>query len=194
MKDHRATSSTHATESVVSNCLGNETVGNDATTVDTKSGARSSFGNYTPRQWPQLGNCPAFVRVRKRALKGGHPYWREYRRRQGTLNTGSMSFDLVQAVRINGKPRQKFLLGLGSIKARYEREYELVHFWLAVVSHLTRSGIDSDRRRLIIKQMVMKGARLPSAAACEGHHPFSWQSDAADEFRAMLSKLSEAAQ
>ena len=39
-----------------------------------------------------------------------------------------MSFDLVPAVRVNGKPRQKFVLELGSLKD--ERERHLMRFWV----------------------------------------------------------------
>jgi hypothetical protein len=144
--------------------------GNDAARVVTRSDTRAAFGNYTPRQWPQLGDYTGFVRVRRRTLKGGHPDWREYRRRHGCLHTTSCSFDLVQAVRLNGKPRQRFLLGLGSIKDS-EREGRLVNFWLQVIFRLGKSGFKPKRRRLILAQMARKGAPLPSVAACNEFGP-----------------------
>src|SRR5262245_29783500 len=77
--------------------------GNDA--VDTKGRAIATFGNDAT-----IG----FIRTRKRKIKGGHPDWREYRALNGKLATTSISFDLVRAVRVNGKPRHEFVLGFGS--------------------------------------------------------------------------------
>jgi hypothetical protein len=111
-----------------------------------------------------LGNDAGFIRVRKRKLKGGHPDWRAYRARQGSLATTSMSFDLVRAVRVNGKPRHEFILSLGSLKD-YER-HGVVWFWIDVVRRLTRHGLDADQRKRLAAEMVRKGARLPTADAC----------------------------
>src|SRR5689334_23274998 len=72
----------------------NETFGNDggeSTSVDTKPCAGATFGN------------DGFIRVRRRKIKGGHPDMRAYRLRRGLAATTSASFDLVRAVRVNGK-------------------------------------------------------------------------------------------
>jgi hypothetical protein len=94
--------------------------------------------------------------VRRRALKGGPP---------GGY-TAARSFDLVQAVRINGRPRQKFLLGLGSQKDVERYEGDVVHFWLLALFRLKERGFKPKRRRQIVAQMIKKGARLPSLADC----------------------------
>jgi hypothetical protein len=47
-----------------------------------------------------------FIRVRRRSLT---PYWEH-------SATASASYDIVRAVRIDGKPRHVFVLGLGSLK------------------------------------------------------------------------------
>jgi hypothetical protein len=75
--------------------------GNSRTNVDTKD--RDSYA---------LG----FVRVRKRALKGGHPSSRTWRRAADTVAGAGTTFDVVRAIRVNGKPRQKYVLGLGTVK------------------------------------------------------------------------------
>lgn len=80
------------------------TMNDDASDVVTKHRDGGTFGNY------RLG----FIRLRKRSLKGYDPSWREYR--PGVRATASTSFDLVRAVRVDGKPRHDFVLGLGSIK------------------------------------------------------------------------------
>jgi hypothetical protein len=65
------------------------TFGNDLG-VDTKSTVSGTFGNYS------IG----FIRVHRRKLAG-----RNYGR-----HTSSASYDLVRAVRVDGKPRHKFVL------------------------------------------------------------------------------------
>jgi hypothetical protein len=107
-----------------------------------------------------------FIRVRKRKLKGGHPDLRDYRAEAGELATVSMSLDLVRAVRVNGKPRHKFVLGLGSQK-NWERVGHLVRFWTWALSRMKRHGLTYHQRRRLALMMVRKAARLPSLADCE---------------------------
>jgi hypothetical protein len=143
------------TISVVDDAFGNDT------SVDTKCLAGDTFGNDA-----------GFIRVRKRKLKGGHPDLRTWRLREGRAAIASTSFDLVRAVRVNGKPRHKFVLGLGSLKS-YERG-SIVWFWVRVVWRLTKHGFDADQRRRLAAEMVRKGARLPMADECRAYSE-GWQ-------------------
>src|SRR5262245_33360533 len=84
-----------AMQAVVTKSPAVGTIGND-TAVVTKSLSGSIIGNDTAM----------FVRVRKRQL----------------LKFGaSASYEIVRGVRVNGKPTQKFLLGLGSLKTPLRR-------------------------------------------------------------------------
>ena len=66
-----------------------------------------------------LGKNQGYIRVR----------WRTSLRPGGI---GSASYDLVRAVQIDGKPRHKYVLGLGSLKdERPERgKHSLTDFWV----------------------------------------------------------------
>jgi hypothetical protein len=134
--------------------LDDKTFGNDS--VDTKPPAEGTFGN----------DGVGFIRVRKRKIKGGHAEWREYRARNGTLATTSTSYDLVRAVRVNGKPRHKFVLGLGSLKD-YERDSDVVWFWVRALRRMIRHGLDENQRQRLAAEMARKGARLPTTLECE---------------------------
>jgi hypothetical protein len=125
--------------------------GNDGDVV-TKGRAGPTFGNY------RLG----FIRTRKRHLKGGAAEWREYRAHKGIMVTSSTSFDLVRATRIDGKPRHKFVLGLGSLKDKM-RDHELAWFWLRALWRMKRHGLDPEQRHALAKEMIRKGATLPTA-------------------------------
>jgi hypothetical protein len=131
--------------------------GNDG--VDTKSCACASFGN---------DGTIGFIRVRKRALKGGggDPEYRAYLLRTGKTHTASMSFDLVRAVRVNGKPRHQFVLGLGSQKDR--EHYSLFWFWYYAIGRMERHGLTEPQRQRLIGEMIRKGARVPTIEECQG--------------------------
>jgi hypothetical protein len=135
----------------------NGTFGKDVSPVDIKRRGNATFDNYS------IG----FVRVRKRALKGGHPSSIYWRRKAGLVATEACSFDLVRAVRINGKPRHQFILGLGSQK-NVSQDYELVHFWMDAVRRMTRHGLAEHQRRRLVGQMVRKGAKFPPPDLCSG--------------------------
>jgi hypothetical protein len=115
---------------------------------------------------PAPVDSTGFIRVSKRKLKGGHPDLRDYRAEAGELATASLSFDLVKAVRINGKPRHVFVLGLGSQK-NFERAGNLVRFWTFAISRMKRRGLTYHQRRRLALKMVRKAARLPTLEACE---------------------------
>lgn len=119
--------------------------------VDTKVRSALTFDNYS-----------GFVRVRKRALKGGHfPEWRKHR--------ASMSFDLVRAVRVDGKPRHKFVLGLGSQKDVEEIDSAICWFWARAVRRMIGHGLSESQRFRLVAEMVRKGARLPTIEECQKH-------------------------
>src|SRR5262245_38439851 len=123
--------------SVVSKSRVDAPFGNDADVV-SKTAPCAAFGNDTAM----------FVRVRHRTLNGHHM-------RNGQWITKSTSFDVVRAVRINGKPRQKFLFGLGSLK---EPVSQLHWFWWHAMCRLNRNISDKRQRQRIIDAMVRKGA------------------------------------
>ena len=135
------------------------TFGNDASHVDTKHPAVVTFGNDT------IGG---FIRVRKRKLKGGHPDMRAYRAATGgRLATVSMSFDLVRAVRVNGKPRHEFVLGLGSQKDVERYKDADVTFWVHALESMQRHGFNEDQCRYLFGELIRRGARLPTAEQCQ---------------------------
>jgi hypothetical protein len=69
-------------------------------------------------------------------------------------------------VRINGKPRHEFVLGLGSQKDKGRRVMEL---WTAAVARMRRHGIPEEEQRRILAEMVRKGARPPTLADCQDY-------------------------
>lgn len=145
---------------VVSKGVGADRIGNDAAPEHVVSKCRGAT---------KIGNDAAgsmFVRVRRRALKGGHPEWRAYRQATGHLVTASASYDIVRAVRIGGKPRQKFVLGLGSIKAGLNGHH-LADFWCRAIQRMRRHGLHETRRQTIISAVIRKGAPLPKPADIE---------------------------
>jgi hypothetical protein len=119
--------------------------------VDTKYHVDDAFGN----------DAAGFIRVRKRKLNGGGPDRLPIYRKRALE---SVSFDLVRAVRVNGKPRHKFVLGLGSLKD--ERERDLMQFWVHAIGRMCRHGLKPAQRRRLADEMIRKGAPLPTAKQC----------------------------
>jgi hypothetical protein len=128
-----------------------------ARAVDTKCHVDETFGN----------DNVGFIRVRKRKLKGGHPQWRAYRARAGNLASASRSFDLVRAVRVDGKPRHQFVLGLGSQKDAATGRLA-AHMLLLAIGKMKRHGLNEYQRRGLLAELIRKGARRPTVADCEG--------------------------
>ena len=156
---------------VVSECHAGERIGNDGGSssdpVVSKAGAGARIGNdgvvSKCRVDETIGNDVAmFVRVRRRKIKGGHPEWRLYRERTGALRTASASYDLVRAVRIDGKTRQKFVLGLGSLK-HPASERELARFWWRALRRMISHGLSEERRAGVVLELERKGVPLPAA-------------------------------
>src|SRR6266508_2633597 len=93
--------------------------------VVTKSGARATFGN----------DGVGFIRVRRRTLT---PYWEH-------SATASASYDIVRAVRIDGKPRHVFVLGLGSLRD-VETSGRRAYFWQHAVERMVAHGLTARRQ------------------------------------------------
>ena len=122
--------------------------------VDTKSKYVLTFGNdalVDTEPCVAFGNdAIGFIRVRRRKLKAGPPgTWR-------AAATTSLSFDLVRAVRVNGQPRHKFVLGLGSQK---NIERNLDRWWACAIGRMTRHGLTELQQQRLIDEMIRKGAR-----------------------------------
>jgi hypothetical protein len=157
-------------ESVDTKPPAGETFGND--TVDTKHPAVVSFGNDSVERTASgtFGNdaIGGFIRVRKRKLKGGHPDMRAYRAATGgRVATVSMSFDLVRAVRVNGKPRHEFVLGLGSQKDVERYKDADVTFGMRALESMQQHGFNEDQCRYLFGELIRRGARLPTAEQCQ---------------------------
>ena len=133
-----------------------ETSGNDAGSssdpVVSISGAGARIGNDAGAM---------FVRVRRRKLKGGARRLAIVSRGSRHLQTASASFDLVRAVRIDGKPRQKFLLGLGSLKFPIG-ERELAWFWWRALRKMISHGLSEERRAGVLLELERKGVPPPA--------------------------------
>jgi hypothetical protein len=110
-----------------------------------------------------------FVRVRKRRLKGGNYRDVYYTKRAYAGGpTASTSYDLVRAERVNGKPRHRFVLGLGSLKEPRKWDHDLEWFWANAFHNLKTYGLDERQCRHITDEMVRKGDRhrAPRNAPC----------------------------
>jgi hypothetical protein len=136
--------------------------------VDTKSSCVSRFGN----------DGVGFIRVRKRKLNGGHPLW-AYRAR------ASKSFDLVKAVRIDGKPRHKFVLGLGSQKDTATGR-DAAYLLLVAIGRMKSHGLNEPQRRALLTELIRKGVRRPTITECEGWNLNSGWTPHVDELVAWL--------
>ncbi|MBR1174866.1 hypothetical protein JQ617_12930 [Bradyrhizobium sp. KB893862 SZCCT0404] len=132
--------------------------------VDIKTLEAGHFGNdrtvdANPCDDARSGNDTTigFIRVRKRNLKRGC----------SGLPMSSRSFDLVRSVRIDGKPRHRFVLGLGSQKQSVTGRMA-AYFLLIANSRMEAQGLNGPQRRSLLTELVRKGARLPTIAECEG--------------------------
>jgi hypothetical protein len=140
-------------ESVVTKCSVSGTFGNDTTPENSKGNDQSVVTKSEPSA--AFGNDTAmFVRVRKRKL---------------TYGDTSASYDLVHAVRINGKARQQFLLGLGSLKTPPRHQHMLMWFWHRALGRMRRHGLSETKRKSIVAAMIAKGATKPTRKRCKGH-------------------------
>jgi hypothetical protein len=79
--------------------------------------------------------------------------------------TQSFSYDLVRAVRINGKPCHKFVLGFGSPVSRWSKS--TIGFWTRVLARTEKHGFTKDQQFQIADQLRRKGIPLPSVKECK---------------------------
>jgi hypothetical protein len=107
-----------------------------------------------------MKNTIGFIRVRKRKLSRG---WYG--------GTASASYDIVRAVRVNGEPRHKFVLGLGT-QENSNGDWNMVGFWVQAIQRMKKHGIRKASREQFILACVRKGARLPTKAQCESFRAF----------------------
>jgi hypothetical protein len=164
---------------VVSKCHAGGTFGNDgngAAAVVTKCNVDDAFGN----------DSPGFIRVRKRRLKGSQ------RSFGGVLQVASVSFDLVKAMRIGGKPRHKFVLGLGSQK-NGDTGRQAALMLLLAVGRMKAHGLNEIQRRALLAELIRKGARRPTIAEGEGWYGGSDWKPYVDELVGWLKQADEAA-
>jgi hypothetical protein len=115
------------------------------------------------RQQYGFGNdgTAGFIRVRRRDVRA--TVWKRA--------TTSESFDIVRAVRIDGKPRHKFVLGLGSLKG-YDRDSSwnrAAFFCLANFRMARFAGLNEAQRRHFIDELIRKGIALPEHADIRRH-------------------------
>ncbi len=80
-----------------------------------------------------------FVCVRRRRLKDGG---------------SAVTFDLKHSVRVDGKPRHKFVMTLGS--QRSDRDH--AGFWQHVSDRMASRGLDAAQRARLIAEVRRKGA------------------------------------
>ena len=97
------------------------------------------------RPGEKTGNDFGFIRVRKRPA--------------------STAFDIVRAVRVNGKPRHKYVLGLGSLKYG-STERELFMFWIRAFRSLIQHGLSVEQRFRFADELTRKGVLPPLAEQC----------------------------
>jgi hypothetical protein len=113
-----------------------------------------------------------FIRVRRRKLKpkyrwskGKDKWGCHYKIWDKTAPT-SLSYDLVRAVRINGQPRHKFVLGFGSpVGSRWGQSP--IEFWMRVLRRTKGHGFTKAQQSQIIEQLKRKGIPLPTLAECK---------------------------
>src|SRR5215216_1224186 len=101
-----------------------------------------------------------FVRVRKRKLKGSQ------RAAYGRSITSSASFEIVRAVRVDGRSTHRFVLGLGSQKSIDPAGP--CWFWLRAIRRMIEHGLTTSERFRLLAEMLRKGARPPGFACHQG--------------------------
>jgi hypothetical protein len=115
-----------------------------------------------------------FIRVRKRKLKPKYRWYTPSTGRYAGISrkvqipdstVESVSYDLVRAVRINGEPRHKFVLGFGNFTSRWNKSVE--PFWVRSFSKIERHGFTKDQRFEIAEKLKRKGIPLPTVKECK---------------------------
>jgi hypothetical protein len=117
-----------------------------------------------------------FIRVRRRKLKPQYQWYTPKRGRYAGISrkvenheyaNESRSYDLVRAVRINGQPRHKFVLGFGSPKSRWIPESMAIPaFWTRSFARMEKHGFNKEQRFAIAEMLASKGIPLPTVKEC----------------------------
>ena len=88
--------------------------------------------------------------------------WQKYKSRVSRKKHGQPRLLLVEAIRIDGKPRQRHLAYLGSVQA--DRR-DLPRFWYNVIGKLDRCRLSPEERNRITAAIAKKvGGKVPSKA------------------------------
>lgn len=116
-----------------------------------------------------------FIRFRRRKLKPkfrwskGKDKWGFRYKIWDKAAPVSLSYDLVRAVRINGQPRHKFVLGFGSpvsvSKCVGERRV-ITFFWMHSFDRMEEHGLPKEQRFHIAEMLAGKGIPLPTVKEC----------------------------
>jgi hypothetical protein len=138
-------------------------------TENRSKAAACSYHNFAIVRF--MVTTVGFIRVRKRKLKPkfrwskGKDKWGGYYKIWDKSGPTSFSYDLVRAVRINGEPRHKFVLGFGSPVSRWTNSTE--HFWVRAFNKMARHGFSKDQQFQIAEQLKRKGIPLPTVKECK---------------------------
>jgi len=115
-----------------------------------------------------------FIRVRRRKLKPKYEWYTPSRgmyagisRKREIPNSAVevLNYDLVRAVRINGQPRHKFVLGFGSPVSKWSDS--TVGFWMRVLEGTASHGFTKDQQFQVADQLRRKGIPLPTLKECK---------------------------
>ena len=88
--------------------------------------------------------------------------WQKYKSRVSRKKHVQPRLLLVEAIRIDGKPRQRHLAYLGSVQA--DRR-DLPKFWYNVIGKLDRCRLSPEERNRITAAIAKKvGGKVPSKA------------------------------
>jgi hypothetical protein len=92
---------------------------------------------------------------------------------------------VVRAVRVNGKPRHKFVVGLGSLKEGDNQRRADCFFWIAAFMRLRRHGLDTHH---FADELTRKGVQPPTLTEMQDARSRGWSADIIDDIIAWLEK------
>ena len=126
-----------------------------------------------------MATTVGFIRVRRRKLKPKYEWYTPSRGMYAGISrkreipdsaTESVSYDLVHAVRINGQPRHKFVLGFGSpaSASKYVGPRRgITLFWMHSFERMGEHGFSKEQRFHIAEMLAGKGIPLPTVNECQ---------------------------
>jgi len=139
-----------------------------------------------------------FIRVRKRKLYG-RAHWVVSRRSKTgyvkrydrAVPLPAASYDIVRAVRLNGKPTHKFVLTLGTLR-QYSQTERTIEFWTGAVRRMAQHGLSKEQRKHFVLACVRKGAQLPTLADCKDFRASGWEKAHLREIKSLLATRNRA--